>query len=75
MHQPMTQQPQMAYQQTQVDGKMPVIVTQQPIAGGQLYQNAMPVGTLATTPAPIDCPSCKQRAMTNTEHVTGDCTQ
>ena len=63
----MVQQPQMAYQQPQQQ------VVRVPT--NQLYQSAMPVGTLGPGPAPIDCPSCHQRAITSISYKSGDCTQ
>jgi hypothetical protein len=81
------QQPGMVYQQPQMAqaGSQPGfvhqnsngMVTQQPQAGNQQtsqYQSAVPIATLGDAPAPIDCPSCHQRAMTSTTHVAGDCT-
>lgn len=82
------QQPGMVYQQPQqahagpqpgfVQQNTGGIVHQQPAAGnapGQpIYQSVVPIATLGDSPAPIDCPSCHQRAMTSATHVTGDCT-
>jgi hypothetical protein len=63
----MVQQPQMAYQQPQQR------VIQMPST--QVYQSAMPVQALGEGAAPIDCPSCHQRAITSTTYKSGDCTQ
>ena len=35
------------------------------------FGNATPIAALGQTPAPIDCPACRQRAMTRTQYETG----
>jgi len=72
MHQPM-QQPQMAYGQPQMM-QQPVMTQPMGPPGGHVYQSAVPIQTLGESSAPIDCPSCHQRGMTNTTRVAGDCT-
>ncbi|KAF2673560.1 hypothetical protein BT63DRAFT_451611 [Microthyrium microscopicum] len=64
------QQPQMAYQQPHMMQQQPVMMQPQT----SVFQSAVPIQTLSESSAPIDCPSCKQRGMTNTSRVSGDCT-
>jgi len=66
------QQPQMAYGQPQM--MQPVMTQPTGPPAGQIYQSAVPIQTLGESSAPIDCPSCHQRSMTNTTRVAGDCT-
>ncbi|KAF1842558.1 uncharacterized protein K460DRAFT_370529 [Cucurbitaria berberidis CBS 394.84] len=63
---PPPQQPQGAYIQPQQPGMPP---QQQ---GGNVYQNVTPIASLSRGPAPVDCPACGQRAMTNTAFEIGN---
>ncbi|OCK86319.1 hypothetical protein K432DRAFT_376825 [Lepidopterella palustris CBS 459.81] len=80
---PPTQQPQGAYiapqqpiqqqyQQPIQHQQNPGMPLQQP--SGTVYQNATPVASLGRGPAPVDCPACGQRAMTNVAFETGNTT-
>jgi lipopolysaccharide-induced tumor necrosis factor-alpha factor len=42
---------------------------------GTVYQNVTPIASLGRGPAPVDCPACGQRAMTNVAFETGNTTQ
>lgn len=66
---PMQQQQQMPMHQN----TMPM---QQPMQQQQsTYQTAVPLGNLQEAAAPVDCPVCRQRALTRTEYVSGNTTQ
>ncbi|KAI4099243.1 MAG: hypothetical protein L6R37_006045 [Teloschistes peruensis] len=39
------------------------------------YQTAIPLANLADTAAPVDCPACRMRALTRTEHHSGGTTK
>ncbi|KAK0512096.1 hypothetical protein JMJ35_005224 [Cladonia borealis] len=47
---------------------------QQPIQTQSTYQTAIPLGNLQEAAAPVDCPVCRQRALTRTEYVAGNTT-
>ena len=38
------------------------------------YHTAMPLQNLTEGAAPVDCPACRQRALTRTEYVSGNST-
>ncbi|KAL9123717.1 MAG: hypothetical protein Q9217_006881 [Psora testacea] len=40
--------------------------------GQQQYQTAIPLGNLTDAAAPVDCPICKQRALTRVEKHSGN---
>ena len=79
---PMTADPQVQGQQPgqqQLQGQQPV---QQQFQGQQqgqqqqqLYVSATPIAALNRSPAPVDCPSCGQRALTITNLEVGNTTQ
>jgi len=50
---------------------------QQQVAAPQqsTYQTAVPLASLQDKPAPVDCPMCKNRAMTRIDAVSGNTTQ
>ena len=64
---PMQQQQMPMHQNT-----MPM---QQPMQQQSTYQTAVPLGNLQEAAAPVDCPVCRQRALTRTEYVSGNTTQ
>ena len=64
---PMQQQQMPMHQNT-----MPM---QQPMQTQSTYQTAVPLGNLQEAAAPVDCPVCRQRALTRTEYVAGNTTQ
>ncbi|TVY51926.1 Lipopolysaccharide-induced tumor necrosis factor-alpha factor-like protein, partial [Lachnellula suecica] len=39
--------------------------------GVRTYQNATPLASLGRSPAPVDCPTCGNRAMTRITHIVG----
>jgi lipopolysaccharide-induced tumor necrosis factor-alpha factor len=39
------------------------------------YQTVVAIPNLGVAPAPVDCPSCTQRAMTNATYHSGNVTQ
>ncbi|KAF2712307.1 hypothetical protein K504DRAFT_499410 [Pleomassaria siparia CBS 279.74] len=39
---------------------------------GTVYQTVTPIANLNRSPAPVDCPACGQRAMTNVAYKTGN---
>ena len=41
----------------------------------QSFQTAVPLNQLSRSPAPVDCPNCKQRALTTVHYESGDNTQ
>ena len=63
-------QPGMVHQQS--GGVMPVM---SPAQQGSQYQTAVPLASLQKSPAPVDCPNCRQRVMTRTEFHSGNYTQ
>jgi len=63
---PMQQQQMPMHQNT-----MPM---QQPMQTQSTYQTAVPLGNLQEAAAPVDCPVCRQRALTRTEYVAGNTT-
>lgn len=68
---PMQQQQMPMHQNT-----MPVQQQmQQPMQQQSTYQTALPLGNLQEAAAPVDCPVCRQRALTRTEYVSGNTTQ
>jgi hypothetical protein len=58
--QPVAQQPQQPQQATKT---------------GTVYHNATPIAALGRGAAPVDCPSCRQRAMTMISYEVGNSTQ
>ncbi|KAI4218265.1 MAG: hypothetical protein L6R36_009044 [Xanthoria steineri] len=48
---------------------MPAVVPQ-----AQGYQNVVPLANLQDSAAPVDCPCCHMRALTKTEHHSGNTT-
>ena len=48
---------------------------QQPMQSQSQYHTAIPLGNLQEAAAPVDCPVCRQRALTRTEYVAGNTTQ
>jgi lipopolysaccharide-induced tumor necrosis factor-alpha factor len=40
-----------------------------------VYTHAVPLPTLQSIPAPVDCPFCGQRELTRTEFLSGGTTQ
>ncbi|KAH7230907.1 LITAF-like zinc ribbon domain-containing protein [Fusarium tricinctum] len=54
-------------------GMNPAQVTQTPHANSQ-YKSVAPIAALGRSPAPVDCPSCGQRALTATSFAVGNTT-
>ena len=48
---------------------------QQPMQTQSTYQTAVRLVNLQEAAAPVDCPVCRQRALTRTEYVSGNTTQ
>ncbi|KAF2433582.1 hypothetical protein EJ08DRAFT_628843 [Tothia fuscella] len=84
MHPQQPQQPDTVYQQPHPQHGQPVYQQQQPGQQGHpqqagvqpqsMFKTVVPLQALGGSPAPIDCPSCHQRGLTNTHHMSGDCT-
>jgi hypothetical protein len=70
-HQPPMGQPHPGGQPMQSPGQGMVPAGTMPTQ----YQTAMPIPALSVSNAPVDCPSCGQRAMTTTAMVSGGTTQ
>ncbi|KAF2654493.1 hypothetical protein K491DRAFT_693799 [Lophiostoma macrostomum CBS 122681] len=68
--QPQAQGQQYPPQQQQQQQQQPGMPPQQP--SGMVYQNVTPIASLNRSPAPVDCPACGQRAMTNCSFETGN---
>ena len=66
------QQQQMPMHQSTMPMQQPM---QQPMQTQSTYQTAVPLGNLQEAAAPVDCPVCRQRALTRTEYVSGNTTQ
>lgn len=43
-----------------------------PGAATHQFQTSMPLSALSRSPAPVDCPSCGQRALTSVQYESGD---
>ncbi|KAK3936405.1 LITAF-like zinc ribbon domain-containing protein [Diplogelasinospora grovesii] len=72
---------QLAYQQQPVAPPGTVLVQQsfpmqavQPVGGQPVYAMATPIAALNMGPAPVDCPACRQRAITTCTFVSGGTT-
>lgn len=50
-------------------------MSQLPATGGHHYDNATPLSTLTRSSAPVDCPACSHRGMTNTSYKNGNTTR
>lgn len=48
---------------------------QQQPPGYEKYRNATPIANLTSASAPVDCPNCRQRAMTHTRFESGGTTK
>jgi hypothetical protein len=48
---------------------------QQAVGALRMYHTAMPIIALTQGAAPVDCPVCRQRAVTRTEYEAGSTTQ
>lgn len=59
----------------QVPLRVPVPTAAPAAATGSQYRNATPIAALGESSAPVDCPSCGQRALTSTNFVVGNTTQ
>ncbi|MCJ1341653.1 hypothetical protein MMC09_006949 [Bachmanniomyces sp. S44760] len=66
------QQPGQPMHQGQLPGQ-PMHQGQQ-VQSGQVYQSAIPISALTSNPAPVDCPACRQRALTRIMYHTGNTT-
>ena len=62
-------------QQQQMPMHQNTMPMQQPMQTQSTYQTAVPLGNLQEAAAPVDCPVCRQRALTRTEYVAGNTTQ
>jgi hypothetical protein len=81
--------PQQAYAQQAVPQQGAYVYQQQPVqmmavqaqgvpmqrSGQQQFQTAVPLSSLNRAPAPVDCPSCGQRALTVTNLEVGNTNQ
>ena len=65
----------MQQQQQQMPMHQNTMPMQQPMQQQSTYQTAVPLGNLQEAAAPVDCPVCRQRALTRTEYVSGNTTQ
>lgn len=45
---------------------------QPPMLQPTMYQTATPLQSLGEGAAPVDCPACRQRALTRTDYVSGN---
>jgi len=72
------QQPQMAYSQPQHTNTMPMSMPAQggrpPAQNQQQFHRAIAIPNLGMGPAPVDCPNCSQRCMTNVSYHAGNTT-
>lgn len=69
-HQQPYAEPQQGYPQQQ-----PNIQQHTPAQPKNNYQMATPLASLQQSPAPVDCPACGVREMTNTSYASGGTTQ
>ncbi|MCJ1470273.1 hypothetical protein MMC07_008918 [Pseudocyphellaria aurata] len=65
------QHPGMGQQQT---SQPQVVVMTQSQPQQQQFHTATPLPNLGEGPAPVDCPSCRTRAVTRTQYVSGNTT-
>lgn len=74
LHQMAYEQPRLVHQQGQYFPPQSMQQQQQQDKQCQ-YQTATPLASLNRSPAPVDCPSCGERAMTVTSFESGNTTQ
>ncbi|KAI4253667.1 MAG: hypothetical protein LQ352_003555 [Teloschistes flavicans] len=66
-------QPGIPHQQQQHQQPVQLQQMQHPSQSG--YQTAVPLANLQEAAAPVDCPSCRMRALTRTEYHSGGTTK
>jgi hypothetical protein len=54
---------------------IPHQLSQQPAGQQNQYQTVVAIPNLGMAPAPVDCPTCGKRAMTNTTYHSGNVAQ
>src|SRR4051794_41137771 len=72
---PFNQQPMYPQQPNQQQAFHPQMAPQQMPAPPRQYQNTIAIPNLGMGAAPVDCPMCGARAMTNISYHTGNTTQ
>ncbi|KAL8959461.1 MAG: hypothetical protein Q9183_005631, partial [Haloplaca sp. 2 TL-2023] len=70
---PMGDQSKQEYYHQGAQPQMPMQQQFQPMQQSG-YQTAVPLANLQDSAAPADCPSCHMRALTKTEHHSGNTT-
>lgn len=53
----------------------PQLESQAPYNNPTTYTSSIPIRSLGLAPAPVDCPICRQRTVTNVNHKAGTTTQ
>lgn len=61
---PQTVQPSVAYNMTPINA-----------SGKSQYDNTIPLSSLTRSSAPVECPSCSHRGMTDTDYMSGNTTR